>query len=663
MMSQFTDGKAVLEHLKKPYQEGTFEQIKQYYSAKKYIFETNDVNLDAKRIITGADLKTSFRRPINPKYTNVGMIKEINRFCDSVVLPSTFEEYTVNIAKALLKYPNISYHYKFITEQCLLKYPLRYLKIMLSDSGELAKVPAANKANVKTGQENILFSLRNKGSVLGPIIKLYKSYSAWLYALKKHPLVNIYKYAFMIIFNIYLNECTVFDRSKLSSLISDLNIKEDDINKEFMHNISQIPISSPDIINTIDYIKGKLGLIKIWFHDNIQLEQIFTFITSKYTSDSNDINSVLGSNFLDTYLTIDLEVNTNKSIRRTPGNKKMTLLHDTDGAKYNNELLLPDLDNMSEVNSDKYICKLILSVILQFIYSCKTSHISFNTKGATKYLYTLPYKIFSFEYKQQTGDGDSKYDSYVFSYEYLDDIFEDKSYNVEISKNKINSMPLSSTGNITGDTVTSVLKYIENNNVEFLEKTRFHNYFNYGMAYGSDVNPINYFESREDANIYILTNLETTKKYLDIVIDPAKIQKILQLISNITSNTITLNKLALNKLLYLLIYFYYANNETEIKTELDTLIKKIDIKKIYTLDEIERIKSREDPMDSEESILNKEIKNYDALILSYVAIFVLSKKIIHYLSDKSYSSIHADDMFSELYNSYVKISDFINMMH
>ena len=628
-MDLFEDGEKLLDNISKYKTEDPtiYDKIKSYYSQKNYLLNHNSKIERTERNAEGYDLDVTFNRSSN---INSDIIELINKSVGMTITPKLLEIYFNPILDKLDGDKKLNVHHKYLLEMTLLKYPLDYLKNLLNSSLDVE----INKF------------LNIDGVTINNIIGLYRLYSKWLLVLKDNPLINIYKYTFMIIFNIYIEKCkelqiseegeTIFSYKKYSKIIDENSYN---VNIDFMKSIIDIPINNSDILEDIDYIKSKLNLIKCWFNTECQFTTILNFI-DKYVNNSEfqTIETYLGGIFKTECIKLNEESAEDKVLKNRVDRNKMNIINfnhvkklqeeynkikeiknigtdteptininkyeidkitelfkiTTNKLNYNNELILPNISELNRVleESESQIkIKLVMSILLQFIYSCKMKNYYFynytNEEKTVKhyYLYNLPYKNLEIKYqntyslvkkifinrefkdiltinednvetftkdkeyirtynnlykekankvvaslttkiskytdllaKELEKQDDIKkmykygYDCFVLDYDYVDNLFIE---NVNISKDKV--LPLMSSYNYDSDTLTSLIRFIDTEDVQFLEKSVFHKYFNYGVVEElSQIKPI-YNTTSE------LFDLDTQNKYLDIIFTKDKL--------------------------------------------------------------------------------------------------------------------------------------------
>jgi hypothetical protein len=230
--------------------EEVYEQIKNYYTENKYLFNSkDDINLEQLQNIESVYVNKTVRLPLNK---NQSITEQISNNMAKKTVRELEDLYNIieRNGKKIQYGKNVLDYHKFLIETYLLEIPMSYLKILLD------QVKSTKQITEKMD--------------ISKIIKLYETFSLWVYLLQKNPLIHIYKFVFIIIINLYIK--------RLGSDDIKWPINEKCMNS-FSELINNIPLINGKLISVIDFIKSNLSHVTIWFQTENEYYDLLNLVT------------------------------------------------------------------------------------------------------------------------------------------------------------------------------------------------------------------------------------------------------------------------------------------------------------------------------------------------------------------------------------------------
>lgn len=115
------------------------------------------------------------------------------------------------------------------------------------------------------------------------ILNVYKSFSEWIKICSTLNLINIYKYAYLLLVNILLSQ-----NYSLSHIFNDKVKQKSHILEEFMIDINSSVLVSNKLVEDINSIRSKLEHIEIWYWDNMSYQNILDKIYQLMLDDKKE---------------------------------------------------------------------------------------------------------------------------------------------------------------------------------------------------------------------------------------------------------------------------------------------------------------------------------------------------------------------------------------
>jgi hypothetical protein len=209
-MTTQIDGQSLYESIIKK-DETTYEKVKSFYSKKKYLLNTPESISIENQKISGNSLQYKFRMPIQENNDIVEKINNNNSH--SLINYDSFQSFVRDNIKYLNTKTQIRPIHSNLLKKQILNAPVKFLREVI------------NKIN-----NNVSIEMEIKGETL---IDIYVLFGEWINFLKEDYMVNIFKYSFIILFNIYYSY--FFNKN-----VNQRESKE--LEKIFIKNINNVPI-------------------------------------------------------------------------------------------------------------------------------------------------------------------------------------------------------------------------------------------------------------------------------------------------------------------------------------------------------------------------------------------------------------------------------------
>lgn len=471
------------------------------------------------------------------------------------------------------------------------------------------------------------------------LIDIYVLFGEWLKILEEEYLVNIFKFSFIIIFNIYYSH--IVDKT--------INQREStELEKIFIKKINNVPIVDFVLNKYFDIIKKSLKYVVKWFDTEDEYYKILNDIKEhlpKKETLYDKLKSLYNTKIIikldDTQIRtamIDLDETKLILIQNTKNliNDKycdMVLKDDfvkgEDDDFYENKLIYQNEFITVEMDLIKYpkmINGLLHQIMMQIIYVGKSDkyyfvddkYLNVDIIDELEIKYIDIRKILS---KLEIEQDDDMLDAYKYRVKFNENMFK----NDKITDKNINKIVLKH-DNIYSNTLTNLIKFIDTDDDTYLNNGIINPYISYGYIGKTNDFPISFIDELE--------NYETNECFVNLLINTENLQKIKSYLSKIKHNEKSLNKMNMNKFIYLTKYLY--NLDKDIKTLIDEIVGSKTF--LYTIDEIKNVKTENNDID---------LLNNIKLNLLSSTLFILGIKINLSTSDAF--------LFRNKINSYLEL--------
>ena len=445
------------------------------------------------------------------------------------------------------------------------------------------------------------------------IKKIYTCFVKWIYICKTNNSINIYKYSYLLLINVFLtSNLKEFNDYKIDN-IEDQKKK---ILEEFMIDINLSLLTSYKLFQDIQTIKSKLKQINIWYTDTISYQKILNhlydliiiekklsqnsdlelkskpliktiikqndILTTKYLSDSNEIFDKLS---VECDKAIDIQYFKKST---TIKSRELGIINSSPELNIESSTLIFKFINLDSLDLKK-ISNIFLMWI-QMINNCKLTNLS-----ESSFPYQFPNTSICELIVDESESKQINKITYKANYEIIEKIFDNK--NIEIS-NVLNKLGT----NTKNAYIDYFFNYISTDNSNYLN-SMINPFINYGYELiKSDeliYTPVNY--KNENNNTLIgLNSIKTKQNFIELL--------------NVEKNNM-IDKNDLNKLdpkQFNILFFVYTTikNDDQIQSFISTNIDLLHMKLLKDDENIEIFLEKITNLDLKLIYITNKIKYY-----------------------------------------------------
>ena len=361
---------------------------------------------------------------------------------------------------------------------------------------------------------NIKFEDKKQSDLIKEYIFLYRTFIGWTQLLKEHYLFNIYKYAYIIIFDRYFYYIKKNDeRFKLFDSISFKN--EKNIKYDFYNDINKLNICNENIISDIKLIENKIYDNILWYNTENELKNLFKKITTFLKKERINMSKYSIRQSIISF--IETKKEKDKKIEKKDF-EKIKLININDEFNYEFELIIPDINEIDyaiDKKDDGFYKTLrgvklyynVIAIYLQATYICKLNSCDIGENS-----FIFPFKSLNIKYISTDKNNYYNYESIVQT-----------EPQESISSKKKSTKPSKPTKpvetkleviNIDKQKLEKFVTEIEITRPENMEDDKFENYkSNKKKLYTDIITDIPYLYTLIDTKpnfvVYVLNNLKT----------------------------------------------------------------------------------------------------------------------------------------------------------